>query len=372
VGLALNDLGHLEDSIAAYQSALAIKPNYAEAHFALSLTLLLRGDYLDGWREYEWRWKREDHARMKREFVRPRWDGSDLDGKTIFLYAEQGDGDSIQFVRYVSKVAKYGGRVVVECQPGLQELFSSLEGIDVLIAKGEKIPDFDVHASLLSLPHILKTTLETIPAEVPYLRADCRLLEALVDRERTNIGIVWAGSPVHPKDRERSTQLSRFLDLAGLPDVSLFSLQVGGRRDDLRAMDPGGRLVDLGDHLESYARTAGAIDMLDLVITVDTSVAHLAGAIGTPVWVLLPYAPDFRWMRGRAESPWYPTMTLFRQEKIGDWPGVFAEVRSTLVGRLAQIESGTSKQSAREYVFLPAPGPLPTFSEPQSVDEITR
>ena len=339
VGLALNDLGRLDEAIAAYGRALAINPDHPDAHFGLSLTLLLGGDYLEGWKEYGWRWQQEKHARFKRDFSQPQWDGGPLMGKTIFLHSEQGDGDSIQFIRYVSLVAERGGRIVVECPVSLRALFSSVAGIDMLISQGEEVGDFDVHAPLLSLPHILETTLETIPGGVPYVAADACLADHLrIDAERRAgaraVGIVWAGSPAHENDRQRSTQLACFLELAALPDITLVSLQVGDRRSDLRDVDPAGEtILDLGKRLQSYADTAAVIDQLDLVITVDTAVAHLAGAMGKPVWVLLPYAPDFRWMLGRNDSPWYPTATLFRQnrqDKVGDWGSVFAEVISVL------------------------------------------
>jgi tetratricopeptide (TPR) repeat protein len=330
LGLALNDMGKLDEAIAELRRVLDQRWDYADAHFGLALTLLLKGDYSEGWKEYEWRWLQEEHQRLKRKFRQPRWDGSPLDGRTILLYAEQGDGDTIQFIRYVSEVARLGGNVIVECQPALKSLFSSVAGIDVLIGKGEEIPEFDVHAPLLSLPHILGTTLATVPADVPYVLADGDArVELSLDPKGKNVGIVWAGSPAHRKDRQRSTQLERFIGLSSVPDVALYSLQLGDRRRDLQA-GPGCPIVDLGDHLQDYSDTAAVIDQLDLVITVDTSVAHLAGAMGKKVWVLLPHAPDFRWMLHRSDSPWYPTMTLFRQPEYGDWEGVFRAVESAL------------------------------------------
>jgi hypothetical protein len=330
LGLALSDLGKLDEATTCLRRAIDLNWGYADAHFGLALTLLLKGEYPEGWREYEWRWQQEEHLRLKRKFDQPRWDGTPLDGKTILLHGEQGDGDSIQFIRYVKRVVEMGGRVLVECQPSLKTLFGCVERIETLIAKGEEIPEFDVHASLLSLPYILGTTLETIPANVPYLRASGRLeVEVPLDPHKRNIGIVWAGSPRHRKDRERSTRLERFLELLSVPDIALYSLQLGDRRSELREAGSQ-QIVDLGDHLRDYSRTAAVLERLDLVITVDTSVAHLAGAMGKEVWVLLPHAPDFRWMLGRSDSPWYPTMKLFRQQEAGGWKGVFDQVRSAL------------------------------------------
>ena len=332
LGLAQHDVGRLDEAEASYHRALRINPDYADAHFSLALTLLLRGDYSNGWEEYEWRWRQEERARLKRQFAEPQWDGTSLPGKSILLHTEQGDGDTIQLIRYVSLVASFGGKIIVECPPALRGLLSTVPGIDVLIAKGEEIPPFDVQASLLSLPYIVGTALETIPGDVPYLHADSDLEVAPrhIDPERTNLGFVWAGSPTHKKDRQRSTQLEFFLELASLPGLALHSLQVGDRRNDLRGVAAAEHVTDLGGCLANYAHTAAMIAHLDLVITVDTSVAHLAGAMAAPVWVLLPYAPDFRWMLGRSDSPWYPTMKLFRQKTIGDWRGVFEEVKASL------------------------------------------
>lgn len=329
LGLALNDLGKLDEAVAELRRVLDQRWDYADAHFGLALALLLKGDFAEGFKDYEWRWLQQENQRLKRKFKQPRWDGTPLGGKTILLHAEQGDGDSIQFVRYVREVAGLGGHLILECQPSLKLLFSQVPGIDVLVGKGDEIPEFDVHASLLSLPHILGTALETIPASVPYLHVNGDLEDTLpLDPERRNIGIVWAGSPVHRKDRDRSTQVERFVELSSVPDVALYSLQLGDRRSDLRNV--GSKIIDLGDHLADYSRTAAVIDQLDLVITVDTSVAHLAGAMGKEVWVLLAHAPDFRWMLDRRDSPWYPTMRLFRQEEFGDWGSVFEQVRSAL------------------------------------------
>jgi tetratricopeptide (TPR) repeat protein/glycosyltransferase involved in cell wall biosynthesis len=345
---AINNLGAIslercavKDAITYYRRVLALNPEYASTHLNLGLALLLMGDYDNGFAEYEWRWKLEEVKTDHSCFLvgpqntvpaleyRPLWDGSDLQGKTILLHPEQGLGDSIQFVRYAAIVQSKGGKVMVGCYPQLQRLFSTVEGIDLLVVKDQPVPEFDVQAPMLSLPHILGTTLETIPANTSYITtpADCKF-ELLPDRN-LKVGIVWAGSPRHHKNSRRSCNLNHFLRLLEVSGVSLYSLQKELLDTDCTLLSET-LIIDLSSHLNDFADTAAAISQLDLVITIDTAVAHLAGALGKPVWVLLAFSPDWRWLLDRDDNPWYPTARLFRQTRPEGWEELFEEVKAAL------------------------------------------
>ncbi len=334
LGIAHQTQGHVDDALACYTRAIELNPNYADAHWNRALAWLLTGNFAQGWPEYEWRWQRRQNP--ARVFAQPLWDGSPISGKTILLHAEQGFGDMIQFIRYAPLVKRLGATVIVECPPELVRLLQACEGVDRVIAHGEVPPEFDTHAPLLSLPARHKTTIETIPAVVPYLHApDGVRPAALPDDDPTvtrRIGIVWAGRPGYTAElRNRSCPLSPFLRVAELPNIALYSLQKGPRTDDLKSQEA--RMIrHFGDQLGDFADTATVIEQLDLVITIDTAVAHLAGALGKPVWVLLPFIPDWRWLLEREDSPWYPTMRLFRQRRHGDWAEVFDRVITALAG----------------------------------------
>jgi hypothetical protein len=273
---------------------------------------------------------------LPREFRQPLWDGSRLAEKTILLHAEQGLGDTIQFIRYAPLVKQRGGTVIVECDNSLMRLFRSCPGIDLLVAERSSLPPFNLHAPLMSLPYILKTCLNTIPASIPYLHAgdepDSPLNAILKAHDgQRRIGIVWAGSPKHQNDANRSCPLIHFQRLTEVEDVALFSLQKNEKETGLTLKESGlNQVINLSPFLSDFADTAAAIMKLELVITVDTAVAHLAGALGKPVWVLLPFAPDWRWLLNREDSPWYPTMRLFRQRAPEDWESVFERVVSAL------------------------------------------
>jgi len=338
-GFILRRLGRLEEAIANYRTAIQLDPNSAGAHKNLGHALLLTGDLRQGFQEYEWRW--QQFGWTPRSYAQPLWDGSPLNGKTILLHAEQGFGDTMQFIRYATLVKQLGGRVVVECQPSLLTLLDTVAGIDQLIDQGAPLPAFDVHAPLLSLPHLLGTTLETIPANIPYLQTSLPLLpllpspvrlsahvEALTPHSSLKVGIVWTGNPDHKNNRYRSCAIDQFLAVCQLPGVAFYSLQKGAD-EDLQAVSTG-LVQDVGQHLHNFSDTAAAIAQLDLVITIDTAVAHLAGALGKPVWLLLSFAPDWRWLLERDDSPWYPTMRLFRQRQRGHWQGVFERVAAAL------------------------------------------
>ncbi len=331
LGHALGNQRKTDDAVACFRRAMEINPDYASAHFNYSLALLTLGEFTEGWVEHEWRWKREDPKYRGRGFAQPLWDGSRLDRRTILVHAEQGLGDAIQFIRYVPLVERRGGRVVVECKPQLVDLFSTMSAIDEVIARGDPLPAFDVYAPLMSLPHIFQTTAATIPGDVPYLAAPPEAGPGLPDcpeGTRLRVGISWAGSRINADDRTRSCRLSQFEPLWSIPGVAFFSLQYDEAAAELA--DSAGAVRDLGGRLGDFAVTAAIIERLDLVISVDTAVVHLAGALGKPVWVLIPFAADWRWMLDREDTPWYPTMRLFRQPALGDWASVFARVAGEL------------------------------------------
>ena len=344
LGNALKEQGNLDEAVACYRRALALKPDYADANFNQSLLTLLTGDFERGWGEYEWRWKTKQRNFHGRYFAQPLWDGQPLAGSTILLHAEQGLGDTIQFVRYVHLVKERGGRVVVECQPPLLPLLADCPGIDQALAQGEPLPAFEVQAPLLSLPGILGTTLGSIPARVPYLRADPELaqswrqkLEAL---DGFKVGIVWQGNPQVKGDRQRSIPLRYYEALARVKGVRLVSLQKGPGADQLRAVDAAFPVLDLGQQLETFRDTAAVLQNLDLLISSCTSVPHLAGALGVPVWLALPFVPDWRWLLERADSPWYPHHRLFRQSRPGDWSELFERIAGALRDLVATRAGG--------------------------------
>jgi Flp pilus assembly protein TadD len=335
LGNVLTDQGKIDEAIAAYRIALSLKPDHAEVHCNLGMCLLLQGDYAPGWREYEWRWKCGDASEPSSRFSQPLWDGGDLAGRTILLHAEQGFGDTIQFIRYARLVANRGGKVIVECQRELIGLLSQLSCVGAWVAYGESLPAFDVHYPLLSLPLAFGTTLESIPSYGERLRVPAdrvKLGRQLVAGDwsgKWRVGLVWKGSAEHKNDRHRSIPVSLLSALGVAENVRFFSLQktAGEKRVALPA---GMEVVDRTAELRDFADTAALIEQLDLVISVDTAVAHLAAAMGKAVWVLLPFSPDWRWQLGRADSPWYPTMRLFRQRRPGAWGDVIDEVAAAL------------------------------------------
>lgn len=338
LGVMLQKLQRMEEAEAAFRLAIANQPGHVNAHFNLALILLLRGEFREGWKEYEWRLRIKN--RLPAVFEQPEWDGSQLNGKTILIRAEQGFGDTFQFVRYAPMIKALGGRVILECQAGLKRLLLRTPGIDMIVARpgdGRPLAAFDTHLPLLSLPRVFDTTLQTIPADFPYIHPEPGLVRRWAARlggdRRLRVGIVWAGRPTHEDDKNRSCALGHFLGLLDGADVTLYSLQKGEAGRDLQSPKAFGRVVDLEPEIDDFADTAAAIANLDLVITVDTSVAHLAGAMNKPVWVVLPYAPDFRWLESGDESSWYPSMRLFRQQKNGDWDSVFDAIKPALAQR---------------------------------------
>ena len=335
-GSVLFEAGELNAAISSMEAAVEAIPGNAALHWNLALAYLMAGNFSRGWAEYEWRWRKEDFTTPRQNFEQPQWDGSDLQGRSILLHAEQGLGDTIQFIRYAPLVRQRGGRVFVVCQPELKRLLQSAPGIDVLAASGEQVPMFDVHLPMLSLPHVLGTTAANIPADIPYLRPPADAVAKPEISPILKIGIVWAGSATHRHDSKRSINLAALSPLLETKGCIFISLQVGPQRAEIAAAGLSGQMFDVADELHDFADTASAISQLDLLITVDTAVAHLAGALGCPVWLMLSHVPDWRWMMTRSDSPWYPTMKLFRQPAIGDWTAVIEEVRQSLSSAIGQ------------------------------------
>jgi hypothetical protein len=333
LGGSLIALNRFEAAIGAERRALDLDPGCVDAHWNLGLALLATGDFREGWREYQWRLK--DTVSFPASCAgRPMWDGSPLAGRTLLLRCEQGFGDALQFFRYARLLARGGARVVVECRPELLRLFASQREAVQLFAVGGAPPPFDTFAYLLSLPFLLGTTLADLPADVPYLEADAALSAQWESRMHAGgalrVGVVWAGSTGYKNDRYRSLPLSTMAPLARLPGIALYSLQLGGAARELAGEVFGTAICDLTAGIRDFADTAAIIANLDLVISVDTAVAHLAGALGKPVALLLPASCDWRWLAGRTDSPWYPSMRLFRQADTGDWRGVIKGVATAL------------------------------------------
>ena len=332
---ALAALNRYDDALASYGRALAIDPGYAQAHWNESLARLATGDFATGWEKYEWRWRCRDFTSPRRNFSQPLWRGREKTaGKTILLHAEQGFGDTLQFVRYAPLVAATGARVVLEVQAPLTSLMHDLAGVEVVVARGDPLPPFDFHCPLLSLPLALGTTLRSVPAEVPYLRPPpaktFHWRESLAQRDHARIGLVWSGRKTHKNDRNRSIALARLQPLLSIPGITFVSLQKEIRQEDAEALGRFPQIIHVGDQLEDFSDTAAVAATLDLVISADTAVAHLAGALAKPTWVLLPFSPDWRWLLNREDSPWYPTMRLFRQPRLGDWDSVIERVKAEL------------------------------------------
>ena len=338
LGSALEEQGQVAEAIDFYNKAIQLRPNSPNWRLRLALALLLTGNYERGFAEYESRWQTEQLDR--RYFEQPLWDGSDLQGKTILLHPEQGFGDTIQFIRYAPLVKQKGGKVIVACHVLLKRLFEGVAGVDRVGVRPSDLVDFQVQAPLLSLPRILGTTLENIPANIPYLASQQDFKFSLDPNNKLKVGLVWAGGPLHRNNHQRSCKLSDFVKFVDVPGVSFYSLQkdlsAGDSLQDScasRTLLKQHQIEDLSEHFVDFADTAAIILQLDLVICVDTSVAHLAGALGKPVWILLSFVPDWRWMLEREDSPWYPTVRLFRQQKAGDWDGVCDRIKAALLER---------------------------------------
>jgi tetratricopeptide (TPR) repeat protein len=332
-GKALAQLRRLDEAIASYGEVLALRKDYADAHFNQALALLTIGDYRRGFAEYEWRWRRTGMPPPQSR-GRPLWLGEySLPGKTILLHAEQGLGDTIQFARYVPLVAAQGAKVLLEVQPELNSLLSRLEGAAAVVARGEAPPPFDLHCPLGSLPLALKTELQTVPAPASYLAADEAHLKKWSARLQhvppPRVAIAWSGNPAHDNDRNRSLPFGALAPLF-TTGASFIGIQRDLRSEDAARLAAETRLIHVGGELDDFNDTAAVLALCDLIISVDTAPAHLGGAMGRPVWVLVPFAPDWRWMLEGETTPWYPTARLFRQHSPGDWDAVIARVAAAL------------------------------------------
>lgn len=336
LGTALTGLGRYDEAMIHFNEAIRLEPHFSEAYLNRALLLLLRGDFDRGWSEYEWRWKTKTFSAVRDSFKKPQWEGGPLNGLTILLHAEQGFGDTLQFVRYAALLVQTDVTVIVNCQPPLKRLLQfSFEQIR-FVDKNDVLSPFDVHCPLLSLPRVFRTTLLSIPQQSPYVRAEKELVDRwqkkIADYAncRLRVGLVWAGSKDNKNDRNRSLTLLVLARIGQVPGVQFFSLQKGEQSREATNPPSGMHLVDWSSELNDFADTAGLISNLDLIISVDTAVAHLAGALGKPTWTLLPFSPDWRWLLGREDTPWYPTMRLFRQTAPGDWETVANRVLDAL------------------------------------------
>ena len=346
-GNLLKEVGDLDGAIAAYRRAIAIDPTAAGVHWNLSLALLAAGRLAEGFLEYEWRWQYDGFPSKRRGFKQPMWDGRPCPGRTLLIHTEQGIGDVLQFMRFLPSIVKRtgGARIVFECHKPLIRLFKGLVGIDRLIERlgPEPLPDFDLHLPQMSAAHVLGVaTLDDLPRQVPFIPVPdgsaFPLPEAQFDR--LNVGLVWAGNPQFSGDRTRSTRFETVLPLLKVPGCRIFCLQKGEAEKQLA--DAPSKLIRLNERVEDFCDTAAAMQQLDLIVTTCTSVAHLAGALGRPVWVMLSHAPDWRWLLGRDDSPWYPSALLFRQEIPNDWAGLIARVGAALA------EAALKKNVARQ------------------------
>ncbi len=336
LGKCLKDCNRLEESIRAYDRGLAADPNCTMARYGRAIALLMAGRLTEGFREYnQWR-----HYRIPaREFPQPVWQGEPGPGRTLFLHAEQGYGDAIQNARFIPQARERVGRVVLECRPELKTLFAHSGCAEVVIAYGEAIPSFDCFTSLISLPGILGVTLDTIPHQTPYLKAAAGLPVPPAPPGHLKVGVTWAGNPTHHNDAARSMRLADLAPLLQTPNTTFYSLQLAVPTRDQACFRSLSGLLDLRGRKKDFLDTAAVVAEMDLVISVDTSVAHLAGALAKPVWTLLPFTPDWRWFLERTDTPWYPTMRLFRQAQRGEWAPLIRQVAEAL-GRFSPKPQG--------------------------------
>lgn len=341
IGTAYQELGLLDEAAVELDHAVKLQPDHMQARANRAMVWLQQGHFNRGWPEYEYRWQCPNNPQPR--FSQPAWDGGDIAGRTILIYAEQGLGDTLQFVRYAALVRERGARVIVRCQKPLAPLLRSCPGIDQLVPMGEPLPPFDMHAAMVSLPGLLHTTVDTIPASVPYLFAEpervARWKSKLAHYREFKIGVVWQGRQLNRGNLLRSAPLVEFAPLAQLPRVRLISLQKGYGQEQIAAAAAVAPVTVLDEPLDengAFLDTAAVMTQLDLVICVDTAIGHLAGALGVPVWLALGSVAEWRWLTVRDDTPWYPSMRLFRQSKRGDWKSVFSEMSRRLESLLAE------------------------------------
>jgi tetratricopeptide (TPR) repeat protein len=333
LGQALVQLGDAASAADCFQRSLALDPAHLDARLGRARAAFLSGDLARAWEEYEFRWKIEGN--FPAQMAKPAWNGEDLTGRTLLVWAEQGLGDTLQFIRYAEPLAALGARVLMMVQEPVVGIARTAKGVAEVRPAGPPPSDYDFHIPLLSVPRLLGTRYDDIPRAAPYLSVPPGVtlpeIPGLGGASRElKIGIVWAGNPTHKNDRNRSAPLGDLLRFCGVPGTRIFSLQKGAPATQLAATGADAFITDLSPHLATFNETAAIVDQLDLVISVDTSIVHLAGALGRPVWCLLPYAPDWRWLLRRDDTPWYPSMRLFRQSQPRQWDDVFEAVRHRL------------------------------------------
>ncbi len=338
LGIFHKDKGEINEALNHYNKSIELNPDFAEAHWNKALVLLQLGSLEEGFKEFEYRFKKSIPT-DSRIFSKPKWDGSSLKNKKLLIVSEQGLGDSIQFIRYLPLIKKENTKIILECKKELGELFKNISSIDEFIEKKKGVPnaEFDFYIHLMSLPLIFKTGLDNIPNEVPYIKANHYLankFKTITDTDKFKIGIVWAGNPNHENDKNRSTTPDKFKVLKEISGVELFSLQkdISPNQLELDCSE----IIGLDKNMDDFADTSAIMENLDLIISVDTSIAHLAGAMNKPVWTLLSKISDWRWLLNRDDSPWYPSMRLFRQKELGDWNSLMKEVGKELKILLAK------------------------------------
>jgi len=340
MGMALQELGQQNEAISHYELAIKINPDYAEAHFNLAFVYLLVGNFKKGWIEYEWRHKLKVNIEHERNYSMPQWDGQPLNGKSILLHAEQGIGDVIQFVRYAHEISTTNSNIILACHKELHSLLSGMKGLSKIVGLDEEPDNYDFQCPLLSLPLKLNTTLNTIPNRIPYIKINRQYIDLwkkkfVTNKGILNVGIVWAGNPEFKRDRTRSPGLDVFKELFNLDDINFYSLQVGPGKDELCKSEYIDKVIDLTDNLNDFKDTAALMSGLDLIISSCTAPLHLAGALGLPTWAILSKSSDWRWMLDRNDTPWYPTMRLFRQQEIGNWGAVMNKIKQELMRLIA-------------------------------------
>jgi tetratricopeptide (TPR) repeat protein len=332
------NFGRSEEAVLNYERGLLLDPKNPGVRYNLALAYLRAGNYRLGWKAYEGRWGFRDLGVKKREFPQPLWKGEPLCGKKILVHAEQGLGDTMQFCRYIPLVAKRGGVVYFEVQHGLQRLMANVDGVRVVCTRGLKLPEFDVHCPLMSMPAIFETDIDTVPLSIPYVHPWKWEVEKMLKRfprtGRLRVGISWAGNPKYKKDRVRSFSLLEFAPLMEIDGVDFYSLQKGAAARQIDKYSGQIRVIDASSDAVDFAESAALVETLDLVITSDSAPMHLAASMGKEVWLALAYLPDWRWMASGDKTPWYPNVRLFRQSAPGDWRGVFLEIKNALENKM--------------------------------------
>lgn len=356
IAFTLKMFGRIDEAMPYYAKTLEQDPNHVEANFSLGLAHLANGNFIPGFEGYEWRLKRPQLKTTVRSYQEPLWDGSALDGKRIFLYAEQGLGDTFQFIRYAREAKKHGGHVTVAVQKPLVTILAKCPYIDEVISLTQPAPTFDVHAPLMSLPYILKTSIDTVPNDTPYIYAEDKLVntwhEKMAHDKNFKIGICWQGNKLlkNPFFKSRAIQCAQLCPLSSIPNVSIYSLQQRDGIDQIAKLEKAARPIIFEENFDDahgrFMDTAAVMKNLDLVITVDTSVAHLAAGLGVPTWIMLPKPADWRWMHNRSDTPWYPTVRLFRQTTAGEWdPVIQTMVQEIMVSDAYQQKVSTLQPS---------------------------